>query len=42
MRFRYEEIGYDLSFNHTDSEVLRRHPCGIVKKVTKNMEQVLK
>lgn len=42
MRCRYEEIGDDLGFNHTDSEVLRKHSCGDVKKENKNMGQVFR
>lgn len=42
MRCRYEEIGDDLGFNHIDSEMLRKHSSGYVKKVNKNMGQVFR
>lgn len=42
MRCRYEETGDDLGFNDIDSEMLRRHPCGNVKKVNKNMGHVFR
>lgn len=32
----------DLVLNHTDAELLRRHPCGSIKKVNKNVGQVLR